>query len=199
MINEGQSKSRIELPILAFESVAKLRVWLAKNHEESNGIWLRIFKKDSGQKTVTYIEALDAALCYGWIDGLKNKYDDESWLQKFSPRRPKSLWSKRNTEHAERLIKSGEMKPAGFCEIEAAKKDGRWEHAYDSPGKLTVSEDFLKVLAKNMKAKEFFNTLSKANIYSITWRLQTAKNPETREKRIKVILEMLEQHKKFHE
>jgi uncharacterized protein YdeI (YjbR/CyaY-like superfamily) len=191
-------KTKKELPILAFPTQKKWREWLHKNQKKSDGIWLRIYKKDSGVKTVTYAQALDEALCYGWIDGQKNKYDELSFLQKFTPRRKRSHWSKRNTGHIERLTKEGKMQPAGLAEVEAAKSDGRWEKAYDSPAKMEVPDDFLKELSKKPKSQAIFKTLNKTNLYSIAWRLQTAKKPETRERRIKAILEMLEKGEKFH-
>jgi len=159
---------------------------------------LRFYKKASGVPSLNHPKSLDVALCYGWIDGIANKYDEESYLQRFSPRRPKSIWSKKNIENVTRLIAARKMKPAGLKEIEAAKADGRWEAAYDSPANMKVPEDFLKELAKNPKAEIFFQTLNKTNTFSITWRLQTAKKPETREKRMKVILEMLSKGQKFH-
>jgi uncharacterized protein YdeI (YjbR/CyaY-like superfamily) len=183
---------------LAFQAQKDWRRWLAKNHSISNGIWLRFFKKGSGTKSVTYAEALDEALCYGWIDGQLKKFDAESYLQKFTPRRPKSIWSKRNKDHTDRLISLGKMTPAGLREIEAAKTDGRWEQAYDSPSAMQIPQDFLKELSKDKKAKSFFESLNKANTYAIAWRLQTAKKPETREKRMKTILDMLKHGKKFH-
>ena len=147
---------------------------------------------------MTYAEALDQALCFGWIDGQKKPYDTQSWLQRFTPRRPRSGWSKRNTQHAERLIKSGQMAPAGVREVKAAKADGRWKAAYDSFSKAAVPDDFLSQLAKNKKAKAFFETLNKTNLYSIAYRLQTAKRPETREKRAREIIAMLGRREKFH-
>ena len=187
-----------DVPILAFISPKKFTSWLAKNHKVSTGIWLQLFKIKSGVATITYAEALDVALCYGWIDGQKKPYDTESWLQKFTPRRPKSIWSKRNREHVERLEKSGMMKAAGIREVEAAKADGRWDQAYDSSSNMTVPKDFLSELAKDKKAEAFFKTLNKTNIYSIVWRLQTAKKAETRDKRMRVILQMLKKGEKFH-
>src|ERR1700676_5231205 len=166
------------LEILTFKSPSAFRNWLEKNHAATEGIWLRVFKKDSREQSITYGEALDQALCYGWIDGQKKAYDDHSWLQKFTPRRPKSGWSKMNTRHAERLIESEKMAPAGLKEVEAAKRDGRWKAAYE--------------------AKAFFETLNKTNLYSIAYRLQTAKKPETREKRMKAIIAMLARGEKFH-
>lgn len=187
-----------KLPILSFDQPELWEKWLAKNHTISDGIWLQIKKKDSGEPSVTYAEALDVALCYGWIDGLKKSYDKNSWLQKFICRRPKSTWSKKNQEHVERLIKTGKMKPAGRAAVEAAKNDGRWESAYDSPQNSKMPEDFLKELSKNKKAQAFFNSLNKANLYAIAYRLQTAKKPETRERRMNLILKMMANGKKFH-
>ncbi|MBA4183534.1 MAG: bacteriocin-protection protein, YdeI/OmpD-associated family [Acidobacteria bacterium] len=136
------------LPIIAFESQSRWEEWLAENHaQQPTGIWLRIFKKGSGVVSVTYAEALDEALCYGWIDGQANKYDERSWLQKFTPRRKKSIWSKVNTQHVERLIEAGKMKAAGLKEIEAAKQDGRWQQAYNSPKNMTVPETFRVISA----------------------------------------------------
>jgi uncharacterized protein YdeI (YjbR/CyaY-like superfamily) len=186
------------MKILSFSSAPELWAWLAKNHGRSDGIRLRIYKKGSGVACVSYAEALDQALCYGWIDGQKLPGDKQSWLQTFTPRRPKSGWSKKNTEHAERLIRSGEMMAAGLKEVEAAKADGRWQAAYDSFGTAAIPEDFLKRLAGNKKAKAFFATLNKTNLYSIAYRLQTAKKPETRDKRIEAIIEKLARGEKFH-
>jgi uncharacterized protein YdeI (YjbR/CyaY-like superfamily) len=171
---------------------------LDTNHKKSDGLWLRIFKSSSGKATVTYQEALDHALCYGWIDGQKKPYDECSWLQKFTPRRAQSGWSKINTERAERLINAGKMQQAGLEAVKMAKADGRWQAAYDSPQKSSVPEDFLEELRKNKKAAAFFDTLNKANVYSIVYRLQTAKKPETREKRMRLILAMMDRGEKFH-
>lgn len=186
------------MQILHFKTSVDFRHWLEKNHVSSDGLWLRISKKNAGEKSLTYAEALDEALCYGWIDGQKKPFDEQSWLQKFTPRRSRSGWSKLNTRHVERLTKAGAMTPAGLEAVRAAKADGRWEAAYASPRNAGPPEDFLKELSKNKKAKTFFETLNKANVYSIVYRLQTAKNPETREKRMKVILAMMEQGKAFH-
>jgi uncharacterized protein YdeI (YjbR/CyaY-like superfamily) len=187
-----------KMKILCFASAPELRAWLAKNHRRSDGILLRVYKKDSGMDGVSYADALDQAPCYGWIDGQKLPGDEQFWLQTFTPRRPKSGWSKKNTEHAERLIKSGEMAPAGLKEIDSAKADGRWQAAYDSFGSAPIPEDFLKRIARNKNAKAFFATLNKTNLYSIAYRLQTAKKPETRGKRMRTIVEMLERGEKFH-
>ena len=163
---------------MSFKSSRDFRAWLAKNHSQSDGLLLRIYKKDTGVATVTYAEALDQALCFGWIDGQKKPYDKHSWLQTFTPRRPRSGWSKNNTRHVERLMKSGEMAPSGQIEVKAAKADGRWKAAYDSFGNAAVPDDFLKKIAQNNAAKAFFETLNKTNLYSIAYRLQTAKKAE---------------------
>jgi uncharacterized protein YdeI (YjbR/CyaY-like superfamily) len=184
--------------IIAFKTPLNFEKWLAKNHHINKGIWIRFYKKDSGEQSITYQEALDEALCYGWIDGQLKKYDERSWLHRFSPRNPKSIWSKRNKEHIERLTKLGKMRPAGLAEAAKAKADGRWEKAYDSPGKMIIPDDFMKALDRNKKAKAFFATLNRANLYSIAWRLQTAKKPETRTKRMETIIAMLEKGEKFH-
>lgn len=187
-----------DIPVLTFPEVSQWKKWLDQNHEQAEGAWIRFFKKESKVTGVTYAKVLDEALCYGWIDGQVKKYDEQSWIQKFTPRRPRSVWSKRNVEHVKRLTKAGRMKPAGLKQVEAAQADGRWEKAYDSPANMETPEDFLKELAKNKKAKAFFETLNKTNKYAINWRLQTAKKPETREKRMKKILEMLANGEKFH-
>ena len=147
---------------------------------------------------MTCAEALDEALCYGWIDGQKQADDRSSWLQWFGPRKAGSGWSKINTEHAQRLIKAGKMKSAGLKEVEAAKRDGRWKRAYESSARAKAPKDFLRALARNPKAKAFFETLEKRNSYAIIYRLQTAKKPETRAKRMQIILEMLARGEKFH-
>lgn len=193
----GTSTEKTDLPILSFENSLEWEEWLSANYL-TGGIWMRIFKKESGITTVNRSEALDVALCYGWIDGQARKYDESSWLQKYTPRRVKSMWSKINIEKTNNLIKSGRMQERGLKEIEAAKKDGRWDRAYDSPKNMVIPEDFLKELAKNKAAEAFFLTLNKTNTYAIAWRLQTAKKPETRERRMKVILEMLANKKKLH-
>lgn len=185
------------IPTKEFKTQNKFEEWLDKNHGLSNGIWLKIFKKDSGIKTVSYSEALDVALCYGWIDSQKQKFDEESWLQKFSPRTSKSIWSKVNIGYVERLIKLGKMKPAGIAAVEKAKADGRWDKAYDSPSKMSVPDDFLLELSENKKAEKSFKELGKTSLFSIGFRLHTAKKTETREKRIKEIIKKLENGEKI--
>jgi uncharacterized protein YdeI (YjbR/CyaY-like superfamily) len=184
--------------IIAFKSAADFRDWLAAHHDRCDGIWLRFFKKDSGKKSVTYAEALDQALCHGWIDGQLKKHDELSWIQKFTPRRAQSKWSKRNTGHVERLTKAKLMHEAGLKAVEAAKADGRWQAAYDSPRNAATPPDFLKRLAEDKKALAFFKTLNRANIYAIAYRLQTAKKPETRARWAEKILAMLSRGEKFH-
>lgn len=184
--------------ILAFESAKKWEGWLKRNHSKSDGIWLRAFKKGSGVKSVKIPEALDAALCYGWITGQARPYDDISWLNRFTPRRPRSIWSKINTAHAERLIKEGRMKPAGMRQIEAAKADGRWGRAYTPPSRASLPRDFLNELSKNRKAAAFCKNLNKANIYAIVFRLENSKNEDDRKAKISSIVKMLESGKKFH-
>jgi uncharacterized protein YdeI (YjbR/CyaY-like superfamily) len=186
------------LPIMEFKTVEAFETWLIKNHGNSNGLWIKIFKKNSGKKTITYAEALDVALCYGWIDGQKQAHDEQAWLQKFCPRSAKSIWSKINIGHVERLIKEGRMRPPGLKAVEKAKANGSWEKAYDSPSKMTIPDDFLKELSKNKKAEANFRHLNKTNLFSIGFRLQTAKKQETREKRMKEIIEMLAKGEKFH-
>ncbi len=188
-----------ETPIKSFASSKQWKEWLATNYAiPNNGIWLRIFKKDSGEATITYDEALDEALCFGWIDGQKKAYDEKSWLQKFTPRRSKSIWSKRNKTRVVQLIKEKRMQPSGLKEIETAKKDGRWDKAYDSPSQMGIPADFLAILKKDQQAYEFFKTLNKANTYAIAWRLETAKKPETREKRMQILLKMMKSRQKLH-
>ena len=171
---------------------------MAKKHARADGLLLRIYKKDSGVPSVTYAEALDQALCFGWIDGQKLPFDADSWVQKLTPRRAKSGWSKLNVAHADRLIQEGHMMPAGLKEVEAAKADGRWATAYDSSANATMPAEFVEELARNAKAKQFYATLNKANLYSIAYRLQSAKRPETKIKRIKLIIDMLARGEKFH-
>jgi len=195
---EVSNSEKNDLQIISFVSQEEFENWLEQNQTNTKGIWIRFFKKDSGITTLFYKEALDVALCYGWIDGQVKKYDDVSYLQKFTPRRSKSMWSKRNVDNVIRLENEGKLKPSGIKEIENAKKDGRWERAYDSPGKMEVPEDFILELTKNKKALEFFESLNKTNRYTIGWRLQTAKNVETRAKRMKEILIMMENGFKFH-
>lgn len=185
-------------PVLAFETQAAWRAWLQANHAEAGPLWLRIYKKGSQKPTVTYAEALDEALCYGWVDSQKASYDDESFLQRFSLRKPRSIWSKVNREHVARLIEAGKMQPAGEAAIAEAKRNGQWEAAYDSASNSTVPEDFQAVLDAHPEAKAFFETLNKTNTYAILFRIQTAKKPETRAKRIQWALDLLLKRETVH-
>ena len=194
----GKSPSRAMPRPRSFPSSKELRAWMAKEHSQAPCLLLRIYKKDSGVRSVTYAEALDQALCFGWIDGQRLPFDADSWVQKFTPRRARSGWSKKNVAHVARLIREAQMTPAGLEEVAAAKADGRWAAAYDSPANATVPPEFIRELARNEKAKQFYATLNKANLYSITYRLQTAKRLETKIKRMKLIIEMLARGEKFH-
>ena len=186
------------LPILPFASQEDWEKWLAEHHQTSTGLWLKIAKKDTGIDTVTYAEALDAALCHGWIDGQKGSFDDTFWLQKFTPRGPRSKWSKINREKALALIESGRMKPSGLAAVEQAQSDGRWEQAYDSQSKAPVPEDLQRELDRNPEAAAFFATLDSANRYAVLYRVQEAKKPETRARRIEKFIVMLNRGEKVH-
>jgi uncharacterized protein YdeI (YjbR/CyaY-like superfamily) len=188
----------MDYDIIEFPGSADFRSWLSKHAADTPGIWMRIYKKASGVPSIIYAEALDEALCFGWIDGQKKGYDEVSFLQKFTPRRPKSLWSKRNIEHVERLTQAGLMTQAGLAEVQKAKDDGRWEAAYDTPSTMEVPGYFLKELRKHPKAEAFYDTLSKTNEYAIAWRLQTAKTDATRQRRIEKLISMLEAGDKIH-
>ncbi len=184
------------LPVLSFASADEWAAWLHGEHASSPGVWLRIAKKGSGIESVSYREALEAALCYGWIDGQKASLDDAHWLQRFTPRTRRSKWSKINRRKAEELIAAGRMQPAGLRDVEAAKADGRWEAAYDSPGTATVPDDLRRVLKENERARRFFETLDRTNRYAILYRIQDAKRPETRARRIETLVAMLERGEK---
>jgi uncharacterized protein YdeI (YjbR/CyaY-like superfamily) len=187
-----------ELPVLEFKSQAEWERWLDKNHARTNGVWLKYAKKGSGIKTVSHSEAIDAALCYGWIDSQGKSFDEKFYLVKFTPRRPRSVWSKINVERAERLIAEGRMKPAGLAQVQAAQADGRWERAYAGQATAEIPEDFKTALAKNHKAAKFFESLTKANKYAFIWRLHHVKRPETRAANIEKYVEMLADGQKFH-
>jgi len=178
--------------VCEFIDAAALRVWLDENHQKVNGVWLKIHKKDSGLASITYPEAVDAALSYGWIDGLRRSYDNNSYVQKLTPRRAKSLWSKRNIEHIERLTKLGLMMPNGLNEVALAKADGRWDAAYDGPASMTFSDAFLQELKKHPKAQTKFDSLTKSAKYALGWQLQTAKTEKTINSRQERIITMLE-------
>ena len=193
-----KKSARAELAIMLFEDQTAWAAWLEQNHADAPGIWLQHAKKAADLRSVGYAEALDVALCYGWIDGQKKSYDDSSWLQKWTPRGRKSIWSKINREKALRLIERGDMQPAGLAEIERAKQDGRWDAAYDSHSTATVPDDLQAALDSNPTAGAFFATLNRTNRYAILFRIQTAKKAETRAKRIQAFIGMLERHEKLY-
>jgi uncharacterized protein YdeI (YjbR/CyaY-like superfamily) len=181
-----------------FKGPKEFETWLSAKHATCKGLWLRIAKKDSSLTSITYPEALDAALCYGWIDGEKKSHDEKSWLQRFTPRGPRSIWSKVNTQHTRRLIGQGRMKAAGQKAIDDAKKDGRWDAAYESQSKATVPEDLQAALNENPEAKAFFATVESYNRYAVLFRVHGAKTPETRARRIAKFVAMLARREKLH-
>jgi uncharacterized protein YdeI (YjbR/CyaY-like superfamily) len=187
-----------ELPILQFEHQRAWGAWLEHHHGGEDGVWLKLAKKGTGVTTVTYLEAVEEALCYGWIDGQISRHDETFYLQRFTPRRARSKWSQINREKAERLIAQKRMKPAGLKQIEAAKADGRWDAAYPSPKAVTVPDDLLRVLDQNPQAKAFFQKLSSQNRYAILYRIHDAKRPETRTKRIAEFVAMLADGRTLH-
>jgi uncharacterized protein YdeI (YjbR/CyaY-like superfamily) len=187
-----------EIPVVFLKRPEDWADWLDEHHATSRGVWLRIAKKGSALESVSYAEALEAALTYGWIDGQKKSFDDASWLQKFTPRGERSLWSKVNREKAEALLASGRMKPAGLAAVEQARRNGRWEAAYDRQGAATVPDDLQAALDENPRAKAFFATLNSVNRYAILFRIQTVKKAETRAKKIQQFVKMLEEQKKIH-
>lgn len=182
---------RPDYPIVPFADAASWRTWLDEYHASSDGVWARLYKKASGVASMTYAEALDEALCYGWIDGQRKSYDELSFLQKFTPRRSKSLWSKRNIEHVKRLTDAGLMTPAGRAEMERAQVDGRWDAAYDAQSTMTIPDSFMTLLAAHPTAMAAFNALKKSERYSIGLRLQTARTQKTLEARQQKIIEEL--------
>jgi uncharacterized protein YdeI (YjbR/CyaY-like superfamily) len=182
-----------DLPILEFTDRAAWQSWLDEEHESSRGVWIKIAKKASGIPTVTHAEALEDALCHGWIDGQRAPHDDTHFLQRFTPRRPRSRWSEINRGKAIQLIEQGRMKPAGLAQIQAAKADGRWEAAYAPQSSQAVPEDFQRALDDNPAAKEFFKTLKGVRRYAFLYRIGDAKRPETRARRIKEYVALLAQ------
>jgi len=184
--------------IKLFKSKPDWAAWLEKNHRSSEGLWLRLAKKDSGLRSVSYKEALEVALCQGWIDGQKKPENEQTWLQKFAPRGPRSIWSKINREKAMALIASGAMKTAGLDAVDNARKNGRWEAAYDSPRGAAIPADLQAALDANPEAAAFFKTLNKTNSYAILWRIQTVKKAETRARKIEQFIAMLERKEKIH-
>lgn len=191
-------KSNETLPTLLFENQQSWETWLEAHHTEAGGIWLKIAKKETGIPSVNYAEALESAICYGWIDGQKTSFDEQYWLQKFTPRRPRSSWSKVNREKAEALLASGRMRPAGIRQMELAKADGRWEAAYASQRNATIPDDLQAELERNPQAQAFFNTLDSRNRYAILYRIQTVKKAETRAAHIQKFITMLAQGQKVY-
>ncbi len=190
--------SEEELPQLAFPSGAAWEAWLAGEHSRSAGVWLKIAKKGSPEPSVSYSEALDIALCFGWIDGQKRPLDEFFWLQRFTPRKRGSRWSRINTEKAAGLIAAGRMRPAGLREVEQARADGRWEAAYAGQRAVTVPDDLRQALAESPEAAVFFETISSINRYAILYRIGTVKRPETRARKIAQYVQMLAEHKTLH-
>ncbi len=185
-------------PIVSFPDVAAFRKWLGLHHADHLGVWVRYFKKASGHQTIIHLEAVQEALCWGWIDGQARPHDDVSWLVKFTPRGRRSIWSQVNIGHVERLTAAGRMQPAGLAAVEAAKADGRWAAAYASTSTFVMPEDFLSALASKPRALAFYESLTQTNRYAIYFRLHTAKRPETRAKRLQDFLAMLERGEKLH-
>ncbi|NOK35018.1 hypothetical protein HMI49_17605 [Corallococcus exercitus] len=193
-----KAKAKQELSVVPFASEKAWEKWLEKHHADSPGVWVKLAKLESGIPSVTYAQALEVALCYGWIDGQKDAFDAEYWLQRFTPRKPRSKWSKINCGKVEALVAAGRMKPAGLREVEAARADGRWEAAYAGSKTIEVPEDLTLALEKNPKAKAFFATLKSANRYAILFRLHDAKKPETRARRLEKFIAMLEAGETLH-
>ncbi len=187
-----------ELPIALFAEPPQLEAWLEENHASSQGLWLKIAKKGAGETSVTYAEALELALAFGWIDSQKRGHDERFFLQRFTPRRPRGRWSRINREKAEALIAAEKMRPAGLAEVEAAKADGRWEAAYEGQRTAQVPPDLQHELDANPAAAEFFAGLDSANRYAIVYRLDDARKPETREGRLRKFVAMLERGEKIH-
>jgi uncharacterized protein YdeI (YjbR/CyaY-like superfamily) len=198
--------SLAQIPVISFASAEAWSEWLAANHAASPGVWLKLPKKSSKKSSVngpeatspTYSEAVDVAVCWGWIDGQKQKHDGDAWLQKFTPRGARSLWSSLNRDRVQALMRAGRMKPAGLAEVERAKRDGRWRAAYAPPSRAAVPEDLAAALAANARAAAFFSTLNAANRYAILFRIETAKKPETRAARIARFVAMLARHEQLH-
>jgi uncharacterized protein YdeI (YjbR/CyaY-like superfamily) len=187
-----------ELPIIELDGTAAWSAWLQEHHGSSAGVWLRLAKRGAPRKTPSYAEAVELALCFGWIDGQKGAYDQSFWLQRFTPRGPRSRWSQRNREKATELIRRGAMRPAGLAEVEHAKRDGRWDAAYEPQSTAAVPEDLREALALDPQARAFFETLSGANRYAILYRIAEAKRAQTRADRITKFVAMLHDGRTLH-
>ncbi len=188
----------MEQLILTLKSQLEWERWLSKNYSQIEGVWVRFYKKSSGLQTFNYDEALDEALCYGWIDGQTKSFDERSYLQKFTPRRKRSPWSQINKGHIDRLTKVGKMKPSGISEVERAKDDGRWESAYASPKNTTIPKDFETAILKDKKSKESWEKLNKTNRFAMIFQINNAKKEETRTRRIEKFIEMLKRGEKLY-
>jgi uncharacterized protein YdeI (YjbR/CyaY-like superfamily) len=186
------------LPVGAFASPAEWEAWLAEHHASSRGLWVKIAKKETGIPTVTYAQALEGALCYGWIDGQKGALDERFWLQRFTPRGARSRWSRINRDKVGQLIEQGRMRPAGLAQVEQARADGRWDAAYDSPARATVPEDLQRELDRNPAASAFFASLDRINRYAILYRLQDSRSPEARARRLEQFVAMLSEGRKIY-
>lgn len=195
---QGMQAGKPDREIVAFEDTAQLEAWLAEHHARTTGIWIHIAKKGSGRRSVTYAEALDCALCYGWIDGQKAKYDEQSWLQYFARRKKSSIWSQVNQKHVERLVAQGRMRAPGLEAIESAKSSGQWDRAYQPTRSREVPEDLERALSENPRAKTFFDSLGSQNRFAFVFRISTAKRAETRLKTLNRCLRMLENGEVFH-
>jgi uncharacterized protein YdeI (YjbR/CyaY-like superfamily) len=191
-------ESSKELLILGFATQQDWEAWLVEHYADPTGIWLKIAKKATGTQSISYTEALEGALCYGWIDGQKAAFDEQYWLQKFTPRRPKSVWSQINRDKANALIEAGRMQPSGLRQVELARADGRWDAAYAGQSSATVPDDLQKALDNNPLARDFFLTLNSVNRYAIIFRVQTAKKAETRAAKIQKFVEMLAKGEKIY-
>ena len=185
-------------PVKTFRTPAAWARWLEGHHGDDDGVWLKFAKKGTGVTTVTYAEALEVALCWGWIDAQVKRFDETYYLQRFVPRRARSKWSKLNREAATRLIEAGKMQPPGLAQVERAKADGRWDVAYESPANATVPDDLERALRRNKQAREFFATLSSQNRYAILYRIQEAKRSDTRARRIAQFVDMLARGETLH-
>ncbi|MFL5352197.1 YdeI/OmpD-associated family protein [Archangium sp.] len=192
------SSARKKEATVSFASAGDWSRWLATHHASSKGVWLKLAKKGAAGSALNYAEALDVALAWGWIDSQKQAHDDSAWLQRFTPRGPRSPWSKINRDKATALIAAGRMEAPGLAEVQRAQQDGRWDAAYDSARTSTVPEDLEAALAANTRAAAFFSTLDGANRYAILYRVQTAKKPETRARRIAEFVAMLARHETLH-
>ena len=182
----------------AFASAADFDAWLDAEHDRAPGLFLRIAKKSSGIPSITAAEAVEVALCHGWIDGRGNRVDDDWFTVRYTPRRPRSVWSQKNVDTVARLVADGRMQPAGLAQVEAARADGRWDRAYAGSATMTVPDDLAEALAAEPAAAASFAGLDAANRYAVLWRVQTASTPQTRAKRIAACVQMLAEGRRFH-